>query len=76
MSHPSRFKRGTVQSFKALDGFSRFGLRESRKRSAGGMCGAGCGEGGVIEIIPGKDSLSHTFHKYGLNDGLLSEVRV
>ncbi|MDB5048216.1 MAG: antigen-like protein [Fibrobacteres bacterium] len=67
------FNAGTAQSFKSLDGFTGTACLNLESDPQGHLW-AGCTEGGVFEIIPGRDSLSHTFRKYGLNEGLLSDV--
>ncbi|MDB5103778.1 MAG: hypothetical protein JWP91_1467 [Fibrobacteres bacterium] len=66
------FKAETIQSLKALEGFSGTSCF-SLDIDPQGHLWAGCREGGVLTITPGRDSLSHAFSKLGLNDGLLSE---
>lgn len=58
--------------FKSLDGFPG---RECKSidRDARGHIWVGCVSGGLVEITPGRDSLAHTFRRYGVNDGLISE---
>ncbi len=67
------FKPDSVQSVRSLDGFSGSACM-NLERDPQGHLWAGCTEGGIFEITPGRDSLSHSFRKYGLNEGLLSEV--
>ena len=67
------FKSDLVQSYKTLDGFDGSSCMNLESDPQGHLW-AGCTEGGVFEIIPGKDTLSHSFRHYGLNDGLLSET--
>lgn len=59
-------------SFKTLEGFPG---RECKSidRDARGHIWVGCVFGGVVEISPGRDSLAHTFQRYGVNNGLISE---
>jgi hypothetical protein len=68
-----KFHQDSVQTFHTLDGFAGSNCMNLELDPQGHLW-AGCTEGGVFEIIPGKDTLSHTFRHYGLNDGLLSEV--
>ncbi|MEO6094805.1 MAG: T9SS type A sorting domain-containing protein [Fibrobacteria bacterium] len=67
------FHRDSVRTYRSLDGFSGTGCKNLEIDPQGHLW-AGCGEGGVFEIIPGRDTLSHAFRHYGLNDGLLSET--
>ena len=68
-----RFHPDSIQAFKTLEGFSGTSCKNLEIDPQGHLW-AGCTEGGVFEILPGRDSLAHTFRKYGLNDGLLSET--
>lgn len=63
----------SVKTYHTLDGFSGVSCK-NLERDPSGHLWSGCTEGGVFEVIPGKDSSLHTFRKYGLNDGLLSET--
>lgn len=67
------FGKDTIQTYRTLEGFGGTACK-SLEIDPQGHLWAGCSEGGVFEIIPGKDSLSHSFRQYGLNDGLVSEV--
>ncbi|HKP96492.1 MAG TPA: T9SS type A sorting domain-containing protein [Fibrobacteria bacterium] len=67
------YSASKVQSVRSLDGFTGSGCMNLESDPQGHLW-AGCGEGGVYEIVPGRDSLAHTFRHYGLNDGLLSET--
>jgi hypothetical protein len=67
------FHRDSVRAFKSLDGFSGTACKNLEIDPQGRLW-AGCSEGGLFEITPGRDTLSHAFRHYGLNDGLLSET--
>jgi hypothetical protein len=67
------FHEDTVRTYQTLEGFTGTACRNLEIDPQGHLW-TGCNEGGVFEIIPGKDSLSHSFRHYGLNEGLLSEV--
>ncbi len=67
-----QFNPSASQSFRILENFPGANCRNLELDSRGHLW-AGCQSGGVFEITPGKDSLSHSFKKYGLNEGLLSE---
>ena len=75
MFYLPRVGQGKLDSteFHMLDGFPGQECK-SIDRDARGHIWVGCVYGGVVEIIPGRDSLSHTFRRYGVNDGLLSET--
>jgi len=60
-------------SFQSLEGFTGI-YCANLERDPRGHLWTGCNEGGVFEVVPGKDSTLHTFGKYGLNDGLLTET--
>jgi len=63
----------SAKTYHTLDGFSGVSCK-NLERDPSWHLWSGCTEGGVFEVIPGKDSSLHTFRKYGLNDGLLSET--
>jgi hypothetical protein len=67
------FHDSARQAFQSLDGFSGTACK-SFERDPNGHLWAGCTEGGIFEVTPGRDSLSHSFRRYGLNDGLVSEI--
>lgn len=67
------FHPDSVNVLRTLEGAVATGCKSLDIDPAGHLW-AGCTpSGGVIEITPGRDSLSHVFRRYGLNDGLLSE---
>ncbi len=68
-----QYKADTGQAFHSLEGFSGTACHNLEIDKLGHLW-TGCTEGGVFEITPGRDSVSHAFRKYGLNDGVLSEV--
>jgi hypothetical protein len=63
----------SAKRFLTLDGFSGVACKNLESDPQGHLW-TGCTEGGVFEVIPGRDTTLHTFRKYGLNDGLLSET--
>ena len=67
------FHRDSIRTYRSLEGFTGTACKNLEIDPQGHLW-AGCSEGGVFEIIPGRDSLSHAFRHYGLNDGLLSET--
>jgi hypothetical protein len=67
------FHPDSVRSYHTLEGFAGTACKNLEIDPQGHLW-AGCTDGGVFEIIPGKDSLSHAFRHYGLNEGLVSEV--
>ncbi|GEM_PF-5923305 len=68
------FHHNSTMSFRSLDGNTGTSCKSLEIDPQGHIWEAGCTEGGVYEIIPGRDTLSHTFRQYGINDGLLSEA--
>lgn len=60
-------------SFRTLENFPGNECK-SIDRDSRGHIWVGCFSGGVVEITPGRDSLAHTFTRYGTNHGLLSET--
>jgi ligand-binding sensor domain-containing protein len=68
-----RFGSGKTQAFRELEGFPGTECRNI-ERDGRGHVWVGCIQGGLVEIIPGRDSLSHAFRRYRLEDGLLSET--
>lgn len=67
------FHADSVRAYHTLEGFTGTACKHLEIDPQGHLW-AGCTDGGVFEITPGKDSLSHAFRHYGLNDGLVSEV--
>lgn len=63
----------SAKAYRTLDGFSGVSCK-NLERDPSGHLWTGCTEGGVFEVTPGRDSSLHSFRKYGLNDGLLSEA--
>jgi hypothetical protein len=67
------FDSAAVSDIRTLPGFPGTDCK-SLARDGRGHLWAGCTQGGVIEIIPSRDSLLHSFRRYRLDDGLLSET--
>jgi ligand-binding sensor domain-containing protein len=63
----------SAKAYRSLDGFSGVSCRNLSPDPQGHLW-TGCTEGGVFEVIPGRDSTLHSFRRYGLNDGLISEI--
>jgi hypothetical protein len=68
-----RFGSGKALIYRTLEGFPGADCK-NLESDARGHLWAGCSQGGVVEIMPGRDSLSHSFRRYRLDDGLLSET--
>ncbi len=68
-----QFGSGADQSLHTLDGFTGSSCMNAQSDPLGHVW-IGCTEGGLFEVIPGRDTLSHTFRHYGLTEGLVSEI--